>query len=157
MMTPAEVKAQIVANLQSPYLFAIQMTLTKLMARVHFGGDNPDPTQNLQQYRISYLGTDGVTVNYVKTIDDLIAGLDETKFDFQLYLAKKDPSYITPITVRLTNFTLDVNTLAEDDRALGDLFGIGLKDIQFVMTYLADLDTNLPLKIVDVKFPAKLT
>lgn len=144
MLSNAQLKAVLVANLTDDRIFAIQMFLTKLILR-------KNAPLGISPYRIQLTTTDPDT--YITSLDEFIAAIDENSFDadYDRYAESMGGDRVHPFTITLTNFTVKVlDYIPEDGIYATSSSDKGLK-IRFSLNYLSDADSVLPIKIFDVR------
>lgn len=144
MITAAILKDAIVANFADPRIASIQLFINQLISRKDHGN-------GIDQYRL----TNKTTNAPITSIDDFLAAIDVTNINFGYYFYsdaitgdRVHPTYIT-----LENISVSLNVHSYEDNVFR-MQGAGEK-ILFLINYIADGDTVLPLKIYEVKLVSK--
>lgn len=143
MLTKLQLKDLLVANLQHNYMFSFQLFLTRLISRNVYGG-------GINQYRIKNL----ITNTYITTLDEFIFSITDTHLSLSYDFFESCGSGLDlphPFFVILDNFIVELDQNSDEDDIYFSLYGGSNKNIKFIMTYMGDADTVLPLKIMNVK------
>ena len=142
MLTPAGLKAIVDANFADDRIFAIQSFIAKLIERKVYGG-------GINQYRIKNTNDD----TYITNLTTFLANIDVTKLtgEYNYFNDKMGGDKNHPFTVTIHNYLVELNEFTDEDDIYRTLFGSNPKTIMFLINYLADADTILPLKIYEVK------
>lgn len=142
MLSSADFKDIITANLNDDRIFSIQAFLTRLIERKTFG-------DGIEQYRIK----DKVTDSWVTSLEDFIAKLDANslKPDYFYYSDKMTGDRVHPTAVNLSNFDIYLNEYSNEDSIYFSMFGKGMKHILLLINYVSDADPDLPLKIFEIR------
>lgn len=138
----ATFKSIIEQNLSDPRIFAIQSFLSRLIERKKYDDDIP-------RYRIF----DVVTESFVTSLDDFILKLNAQHIfaNYYYYSAAMTGDRCHPISVALSNFVIKLDSNSDEDNIYTEMFGKPSDRIMFLLNYLSDSDTVLPLKIFEIK------
>lgn len=141
MLTNASIKTIIQNNLNDDRIFSIQSFITRLIERKTFG-------DGIEQYRIKNINTD----TYITTLADFISNIDVTKLNAQYYYnsEKMGGDRVHPFMAYIGNYEVELNKHSEEDSIYFSMFG-GNNKIMFLLTYISDGDTVLPIKIIEIK------
>ena len=142
MLTKADFKDMIAQNLADPRIFAIQAFLARLIERKKFG-------DGIAQYRIK----DKITNTDITSLEDFIAKLDADSLvpDYFYYSDKMQGDRTHPTAVNISNFIISLDEHSDEDALYFSMFGRDEKNILFLMNYLSDGDSVLPLKIYELR------
>lgn len=139
MLTPSALKTLINSNLADDRLFGIQVLLSDLIARDIHDAVTP-------QYRIQKTGSD------ITTLADLMTAISGSTPEISVANGYSNVSNLStlPVTVLFPEIKVTLNTIHQADNRLTLLHGKGVFALGFVMNYINDGDTALPLKILNV-------
>lgn len=142
MLTPAGIKTIIENNFNDDRVFAIQSFVANLIERKVF-------SDGINRYRIK----DTNDNTYVTSLDDFITKIDVTKLKIGYHFAseKMTGDRIHPFFVTINNLEVQPNDYATEDIEYFNMFGGNKKKIMFLLNYISDYDTILPIKIFEVK------
>ena len=147
MQTNAQIVASLKQSLADIRSFAISLFIKEMLER-------KNPKTGIAKYRIKNKTT-GVDVT---TVDAFIAAITDAEVEVKYPFGS-----IAHQTDRITGFNVIVNNLearftikSEDDFINGEFIGAFVEDnapvrFQFHMAYLNDGDTDLPLKVINVR------
>ena len=141
MLTTVGIKTILNDNLTSDTMYGLQLDLTSLIVRPNALTGN--------QYRIHDTKTD----TDVTSLDDFKTKLDADSLVMKVYRQayRVESGFIKPFIVTPSNYKVKLIETNSNDAEYIDLFGFGTKSINFIVGYLSDADTVLPLKIIDFK------
>lgn len=142
MLTTTELKTIITQNFDDIRITSIVLFIDRLLERGFHGG-------GINQYRIKNLTTD----TYITNLTEFLTAIDPNQIDMDyFYFSDKMTGDRThPIAVILKNFEVEISNLASEDDTYIRMFGSKSKRIMFLMNYLSDGDTVLPLKIIEIR------
>lgn len=142
MITNSEIKSIIINNFNDIRISSIHFFIDFLIKRNNHGG-------NISQYRIKNILTD----NYVTSLADFVSAINDRYIiaDYYHGSEKMGGDRTHPFLVILTNFKVELNTNCEEDSKYITSFGKQANSIMFLINYIADGDSVLPLKIFEVK------
>lgn len=140
-ITSQQVKDILVQNFADIRITSITLFLEKLIERKSF-------SEGIEQYRI----TDSVTNSKVTSLTDFIAKLDPGTLntDYFYDIAVQGNGHVHPLAVVPTNFKVELTEHSEEDVLFTRRYG-KVSRICFIVNYLSDGDTELPMKILDVR------
>lgn len=141
MLTNSELKNIIVNNLNDNRLFSIQSFLTRLIKRSVFGN-------GINQYRIKNLDNN----TFITTLAEFSTHInhDELIAEYN-YSENATSDKIHSFIVIIGNYEVELDLNSTEDIIYLNKFGLNNKKIMFLLNYLNDNDTSLPIKITDVK------
>lgn len=142
MLTNAIAKTTLVDNLNDIRISAITLFLERLIERkVHGGGIN--------QYRIKNKLTD----TYITSLADFILAIDETEltYDFNYSGDKAEADRLRSLIIIPNNFIIELDSHTDEDDLYFSRYGKSVNRIMFLLNYMNDGDTGLPLKVFDIR------
>lgn len=85
----------------------------------------------------------------ITTIEELIGHISEDDIELDRVRVRKERFYnsLSGVRVRLNNIVVRLKGSKKGDNKLSYEFGIGDKNLVFVLSYFADNDTELPIKV----------
>ena len=142
MLTNAIAKTTLIDNLNDIRISAITLFLERLIERkVHGGGIN--------QYRIKNKLTD----TYITSLADFILAIDETEltYDFNYSGDKAEADRLRSLIIIPNNFIIELDSHTDEDDLYFSRYGKSVNRIMFLLNYMNDGDTVLPLKVFDIR------
>lgn len=141
MMTNLEIKNIISNNLTDNRMFSIQLFINNLIARTKFGN-------GINQYRIKNTTTN----TYITNLSEFITNIDETKLRYNYYFSNEvtESDKVHPFIVSINNYIVELDKDIEEDMVYTNMFGNNSR-IAFLMSYVSDGDSVLPIKLINVK------
>lgn len=141
MLTKAELKSIITNNFNDVRISSIVLFINELIEREKYGG-------GINQYRIF----DTKTNSFITSLNQFITAIDENSLSMRyLYGSEKmTGDRMHPMVATIGNFVVQLNEYSEEDQEYFKTYGKATK-INFLLNYLADGDTVLPLKIFEVR------
>jgi len=142
MLTNAIAKTTLVDNLNDIRISAIMLFLERLIERkVHGGGIN--------QYRIKNKLTD----TYITSLADFILAIDEAEltYDFNYSGDKAEADRLRSLIIIPNNFIIELDSHTDEDDLYFSRYGKSVNRIMFLLNYMNDGDTVLPLKVFDIR------
>ena len=138
-MTDAQIKTLVADNLASDKLYGTQLYLTNLIERKSFDAAIP-------RYRLRYNDADITSLSAL--IDAIAASAVKITASSAYYSAAALCGI--PVVVSFPQITATLDSRFESDAALAMQNGAGTFTLCFVMNYVNDGDSDLPLKILNV-------
>jgi len=142
MLTNATAKTTLVDNLNDIRISAITLFINRLIERkVHGGGIN--------QYRIKNKTTD----TYITSVSDFILALDENEltYDFNYSGDKAEADRLRSLIIIPNNFIIELDGHTDEDDLYFSRYGKTVNRIMFLLNYMNDGDSVLPIKVFDVR------
>lgn len=147
MITSTRLKELLTLNLNDERMTSSVLFIKNLIAReIHGSG--------IEQYRIKNL----VTGEWVASIEEFIAGLDETQLEMRYpYEGERlQTDRVTGFLVNLNHYEVVWGPTGLSDRPFSGRFDFDSQvRFQFMLIYMNDGDETLPLKISYVKLVGK--
>jgi hypothetical protein len=142
MLTPADFKAIISANFDDNRIFAIQSFVSNLIERKRF-------SDGINQFRIKDTN-DGT---FVTSLANFVSKIDDTKLSvgYHLFTDVMLGDRVHPMVASIGNLEVELNKHSAEDEIYFTMFGENVKKIMFIISYISDGDTVLPLKIIEIK------
>lgn len=142
MLTNAIAKTTLIDNLNDIRISAITLFLERLIERkIHGGGIN--------QYRIKNKLTD----TYITSLADFISAIDEAEltYDFNYSGDKAEADRLRSLIIIPNNFIIELDSHTDEDDLYFSHYGKSVNRIMFLLNYMNDGDTVLPLKVFDIR------
>lgn len=141
MLSNSDIKTIVTNNLNDNRIFSIQLFISSLIERKRFGS-------GINQYRIKNTNDN----SYITSLAEFIANIDDTKIKSSYYFGseKMGGDRVHPFIISINNYIVEIDKNCEEDSMYFNMFGENNR-VAFLLSYISDGDTVLPIKIIEVK------